>query len=274
MMTYDSLYGIKPEDYQHPGEKIAMAALKKIPLLDIVMAKVLDAQIQVDTYAEVVGSCYRITEKTNPRVYGLYKLALARLGIKEEYPLFSEMGYDYNAYATGVNKPFIVLRSSVIANYSDGELLNIIGHEIGHIKSGHILYHNMARSLNSILASLGGIAQTAAVALQYALMEWHRNSEYTADRAGLIATGNIEDVSKETMKMLGQSDNIPDIDFSVDKVLKQADDFEMDSSDIIGKLLYINYTAYASHPWSILRLKQINDWYNSGEYEKVVNMYK
>ncbi len=274
MSSYESLYGIKPEDYQHPGEKIAMAALKKIPLLDIVMGKVLDAQIQMDLYAETVGSCYKITEKTNPRVYALYKLALSRLGITEEYPLFCKMSYDYNAYATGVNKPFIVIHSSVIANYSDGELLHIIGHEIGHIKSGHILYHSMANSLNSILGSLGGVAETASVALQFALMEWHRNSEYTADRAGLIATADIDAVNTETMKMLGHSDKISDIDFSVDKVMKQVDDFKADSAGIIGKLLYINYTATATHPWSILRLKQINDWCNSGEYEKVVRKYK
>lgn len=273
MVTYDSLYGLKPEDYQHPGEKIAMAALKKIPLLDSVMASFLDAQIQMDLYAQTVGSCYRITEKTNPRVYKLYKLALARLGIEEEYPLFCQLSYEYNACATGVNKPFIILNSSVIADYSDGELLNVIGHELGHIKSNHVLYHNIAHSLNSILASFEGVAQAASVALEYALLEWRRNSEYTADRAGLIAAGNIVDVSSETMKMLGQSDKIPDIDFSTEKVLKQADDFEMDSSDIIGKILYINYTMQATHPWSILRLKHINEWYSSGEYEKVVSRY-
>ncbi len=274
MMSYEALHGLKPEAYQHPGEKIAMAALKKIPLLDTVMAKVLDAQIQMDLYAETVGSCYRITQKTNPRVYALYKLALARLGVTEEYPLFSKMSYEYNACAIGVNKPFIILHSSVISNYSDGELLKIIGHEIGHIKSGHVLYHNMANSLNSILGSLGGVAETASIALQFALMEWQRNSEYTADRAGLIATADINASNTETMKMLGHSDKIPDVDFSVEKVIKQVEDFKTDSAGIIGKLLYINYTASATHPWSILRLKQINDWYNSGEYEKVVAAHR
>lgn len=274
MIIYDSLYGLRPEDYQHPGEKLAMTVLKKIPLLDTLMAKFIDMQNQLDAYAETAGSCFRITEKTNPRIYGLYKLALARLGVRDEYPLFSKMSYSYNAYTYGVNKPFIVIHSSVISNYSDGELLNIIGHEIGHIKSGHVLYHSMAGTLSSILDNFGGIAQAASIALQYALMEWYRNSEYTADRAGLIAAADIDAVNTETMKMLGHSDNIPDIDFSVEKVIKQVDDFEMDTSGLIGKLLYINYAMQSTHPWSILRLKHINDWYNSGEYEKIVEMYK
>ncbi len=273
-MEYKALYGLNPEDYQHPGEKIAMAALKKIPLLDIVIEKVLDAQVQMDIYAKTVGNCYRITEKTNPRIYGLYKLALARLGVKEEYPLFSKRDFEYNASAIGVKKAFIVINSSVIENYSDIEFLSLIGHEIGHIKSGHVLYHNMASSLNSILGSLGGVAEAASVALEYALMEWHRNSEYTADRAGLIAATDISAVNTGMMKLLGQSDDIPDIDFSIDKVMKQATDFETDTAGAIGKILYIRYTAIATHPWSILRLKHINEWYNSGEYEKVVNMYK
>lgn len=273
MVEYDSLYGLKPEDYQHPGEKIAMATLKSIPLLDVIMGKIFDAQIQVDMYAETVANCFRITEKTNPRVYGLYKLALARLGIEEEYPLFTKLDYSYNAHTTGVTKPYIILNSSVISDFSDTELLNLIGHELGHIKSGHMLYHNIAASLNSILGSFGQIAQATSVALQYALMEWSRNSEYTADRAGLIATGIVEDVGKEFLWLFDRSYRIPDLDVSVDKVLKQVSDFETDTTGIIGKLLCINYAAHSEHPWSILRLKQINDWYNSGEYEKVISKY-
>lgn len=272
-MTYECLSGLKPEDYEHPGEKAAMAALRKIPLLDIVVGKYIDMSVKFDAFAEAAGSFYRITDKTSPRIYRLYRTALSRLGMDGEYPLFSKMDYNYNAYATGVKEPMIVIHSSCINEYSDGELLNIIGHEIGHIKSGHMLYYGMAGMLNSIFGSLGGIAQNASIALQYALMDWKRNAEYTADRAGLIAAGDIDAVNTETMKMLGHSGRIPDVDYSVDKVLKQADDFALDTAGIIGKLLYVNFTLAATHPWAILRLEQINEWYRSGEFEQVVRKY-
>ena len=270
-MTYGRLKGLKPEDFEHPGEKAAMAVLRNIPLLDVVMAKYTDMQIQMGLYGEAVGSYFRITEKTNPRIYGLYKIALERLDMPREYPLYCKMGFDYNAAAVGADDPFIFIHSSTVANYSDGEMLNLLGHELGHIKCGHLVYYNLAYSMNSILAGLGGIATAAAVGLQYAIMDWHRKAEYSADRAGLIAAGDIQAVLDENMNMLGRSDRIPYIQFDAEEVLKQAEDFETEISDMIGKLLYVSYTAEASHPWAILRLKQIKDWYDSGEYDAMIN---
>lgn len=272
-MTYNALHGLKAQDFEHPGEKAAMAVLRKIPLLDVVMAKYMDMQLQLSLFAEACGNYFRITEKTNPRVYSIYKLALARLDMPKEYPLFSTLGYDYNAFTSGVNEPFVVIQSSLISNCTDDELLFMIGHELGHIKCGHLLYYSLASNINSVLAGFGGIATTAAVGLQYAIMDWNRKAEYSADRAGMIAAGNIAGAIGGTMKLLGHSPDIPDIDFAVDKVLKQVNDFEMDTADLVGKLLYVSYTAQASHPWSVLRLKQITDWYQSGAYDKVVEKF-
>ena len=218
-MKYDALPGLKVTDFEHPGEKTAMAVLRKIPLLDIVVAKYLDVNIQMSLFAEASGNYFRITEKTNPRVYNLYKLALKRLDMPAEYPLFSKLGYDYNAYTAGVDEPFVVLHSSMIANCSDEELLYVIGHELGHVKCGHTLYYNMASQLNSLLAKIGGIATAAAIGLQYAIMDWHRKAEFSADRAGLIAAGSIEGAYGGVLKLLGHTPNIPDVDFSIDKVL-------------------------------------------------------
>lgn len=273
-MSYGRLKGLRPEDFEHPGEKAAMAVLRKIPLLDMVMAKYTDMQIQMSMYAEAVGSYFRITEKTNPRIYNLYKIALERLDMPKEYPLYCKMGFDYNAAAVGADDPFIFIHSSTVANYSDGEMLNLLGHELGHIKCGHLVYYNLAHSINSILASFGGVATAAAVGLQYAIMDWRRKAEYSADRAGLIAAGDIQAVLDENMNILGRSDRIPDIDFDVDEVMKQADDFDSEISDLVGKLLYVSYTANSSHPWAILRLKQIKDWHDSGEYGKVIEKFR
>lgn len=272
-MSYDALRGLSPVDFEHPGEKEAMAVLRKIPLLDVVLAKYIDMQVQLSDLAEASGNYFRITEKTNPRIYKLYQLALARLDMPNEYPLFCKLGFDYNASAVGAEHPFIFIHSSTVTDYSDSEMLNLLGHELGHIKCGHVRYYGLAQSLNMVLANLGGYATAAAVGLQYAIMEWRRNAEYSADRAGLIASGDIKGVLSENMKMLGHSNKISCIDFDVDKVLKQADDFRMETSDLIGSLLYVTYTAKTTHPWSILRLKQIKEWYDSGEYEKVIAKY-
>lgn len=272
-MSYGRLAGLRPEDFEHPGEKAAMSVLRKIPLLDVVMAKYVDMQVQMTSYAEASGNYFRITEKTNPRIYGLYRLALERLDMPKEYPLFCKQSYDYNAMAVGADEPFILLHSSTVANLSDGEMLTLLGHEIGHIKCGHVKYYGLANNINSILARIGGLATSAAVGLQYAIQDWQRKAEYSADRAGLIASGDVNAVISYRMNTLGRSKNIKDVDFSVDQVMKQAEDFDIGTSDIIGKLLYVSYTMKSTHPWSILRIKQIKEWYVSGEYSALIEKY-
>ena len=272
-MSYEALRGLKVEDFEHSGEKVAMAVLRKIPLLDVVLSKYMDMQIQISLFAEASGNYFRITEKTNPRVYGLYKKALARLDMPKEYPLFCKLGYDYNAMTTGIDEPFIILHSSMIANCSDEELLFVIGHELGHSKCGHLLYYSLAMNMNTVLAKIGGLATTAAVGIQYAILDWHRKAEFSADHAGLIAAASIDGAVGTMCKLLGHSPDIPDVDCSVDKIIKQVDDFQMDTADLVGKLLYVSYTAQASHPWGIQRLKEIKDWHDSGAYAQVVSKF-
>ena len=272
-MSYGRLKGLQPGDFEHPGEKAAMDVLRKIPLLDIAMAKYLDMQVQLTAYAEASGNYFRITEKTNPRIYNLYKLALERLDMPKEYPLFSKLGYEYNASAVGADDPFIFIHSSTINDFSDAEILSLLGHELGHIKCGHVKYYGLARNINSILARMGGVAPSIAAGLQYAIMDWDRKAEYSADRAGLIAAGDINGAVDICMDLLGRSGKIENVDFSVDEVLKQAEDFDIATSDVIGKLLYVSYTMKATHPWSILRLKQIKEWYDSGEYTALIDKF-
>ncbi len=274
-MSFDVLKGLKPEDYQHQGEAVAMKFLKAIPLMDVIMAKYIAAAVKLDAYPKVFGNNYMVTEKTNPRLYRLYKTALKRLDIDKEYPIFVTRAFEYNACAFGGSEPFFVINSSFVENCSDGELLFVLGHEIGHIKSGHTVYFNVARQLNMILGSLHQLGQAASIGVEYAIKEWGRNAEYTADRAGLIAAGgDMESVCSNIMKMLGKSEKCCiDIDFTVEKVLNQVNNFTVDTSDIIGKMLYLNATIENSHPWTILRLKQIYEWYNSGEFKKLEEKY-
>ena len=60
-------------------------------------------------------------------------------------------------------------------------------HEMGHVMSGHALYHTIAAILS--LVSLGALPLLAGIALlpiKLAFLEWSRKSELSADRAGLL----------------------------------------------------------------------------------------
>jgi Zn-dependent protease with chaperone function len=95
-----------------------------------------------------------------------------------------------NAFTAGVERPIVVVTSGAVDLLTHEELAFLIGHELGHIKSGHVLYHQMADILpllGSIVASatlgMGGLVSTG---IQLALLNWYRMSEFPADRAGLL----------------------------------------------------------------------------------------
>ena len=48
------------------------------------------------------------------------------------------------AFAIGMEKHTIVITSGLVELLEDDELRFVIGHELGHIKSGHMLYRTMA----------------------------------------------------------------------------------------------------------------------------------
>ena len=51
-----------------------------------------------------------------------------------------------NAGAFGMEHPFIVLNSATLGLLDDAELHMIVGHELGHIISGHALYRTLSFS--------------------------------------------------------------------------------------------------------------------------------
>ena len=93
------------------------------------------------------------------------------------------------ALAIGASKPFIGITYALVERLDSDELLFVIAHELGHIKSGHVLYYNIAIYLKPIVEVASqlslGIAGLVGGGFQIALKYWQRMSEFTSDRAGL-----------------------------------------------------------------------------------------
>lgn len=273
-MEYELLYDLRVEDYEFPGEKNAFALLKKVPVLDQLIGVYLNYMDQIMVVPEAQGDYYRVTKETCPEIYRIYQTALNRLCIAEEYPLFIKADFEYNAYVIGGKSPYVVIHSSIVKNMTDGELLFVLGHELGHVKSGHLIYSMMADQLETLLANSPALGSLVlSTGLHYLLMDWKRMHEFTADRAGVIAAGDIE-CSIETLgKFLGTSENIPEVHFSVKDLMKQNDTFEAYNQDILGKLFCAYQIMESTHPWTVSRIKELDRWKQSGQYEAFLGKY-
>ena len=86
-----------------------------------------------------------------------------------------------NAWTYGHTKPFITLTTGLIDMLSDEELFFVIGHEVGHIKAGHVLYGTMARNIAAVVALIG--QATLASARSSGRASWSRCTSGIARRA-------------------------------------------------------------------------------------------
>ena len=87
------------------------------------------------------------------------------------------------------------------------EIRFVIGHELGHVLSGHSVYRTMLYHLINLAARLALVpfAWIGLKAVIWGLEEWYRKSELSCDRAGLLATQDVEAARRALMKTAGGS---------------------------------------------------------------------
>ncbi len=273
-MNYERLAGISVSEYEYPGEKNALALIKQVPMIEQISGAFLKFITQANELPVLHGDCFRITEKTAPEVYAIYKKALRRLDMPDEYPLFAQSCFDYNAFTGGGSSPFIVVYSSALKHFSEEELLYLLGHEIGHIKSKHDIYTQMFDTFNDFIASvkIPGV-NIAATGLYYVLLQWKRMHEYTADRAAALAVGSIEGAQRGELMLMGLEENMNGVHITLEDILSQEASFEKGNKDLIGKVVSAYHTMNATHPWGVRRIQALEDWKNSGEFDRLVEKY-
>ncbi len=161
--------------------------------------------------------------KQFPRVYHLVQDCAERLGIgiPQAFILYDPV---MNAYSVATEQvgTMIVLHSSLVEAMTDEELRFIIGHECGHIHNLHGIWATAGKILSDtallqVAQRIPGAAtllKLMAGAVGVFLNSWFRCQETTADRAGLICSGDM-DVSRRAMAKLatgGKSEFLRDID--------------------------------------------------------------
>src|SRR5690606_16681452 len=137
---------------------------------------------------------------------------------------------------------------------------------LGHVMSGHVLYRTMIVIL-MYLAQLGfPVVGIAARVVLMALLEWQRKSEFSADRAGLLALQQPETTLHTFMRLAGGG---YDNETNLNEFLIQADQYRDggDAADMVFKVLNL---LGATHPFHVLRAAELRDWIEAGEYDRIL----
>ena len=276
-MARRTILNLDDDEYEHPFDHKALETLEKTPLLDTVIHKAWEKVGEDFLRVYYTGSCLRVTEGNYPELYRLFREAYGILNVQGQIELYLQQDPMPNAFTIGVTNPVIGLTTKLVDLMSDDELIYVIGHELGHIKSKHTLYHQTAQILTMLGGMAGnltfGIGDILTQGVQVALLYWQRMSEYTADRAGLLACQDIGVATSVNMKFAGipekYSDKLP-----VTSFIEQAKEFkryDIEKTNMAFRLLMeANPWWGMTHPWVVLRAAELMKWQESGEYDRVM----
>lgn len=158
-----------------------------------------------------------------------------------------------NAYTFGISDPkVLVIYSPMLQVMEPGELKFIIGHEMGHVALGHTW-------LNTILGGMAGIPASfgAAVLLYAAFRWWNRMCEYSSDRAGLLACGDLNTAISAMVKLVA-----PDVRSKVEfeKALAMIDAQDDSISNRLSEV-------FQTHPMLIRRINKLREYSRTEEYQ-------
>ena len=254
--------------WEHPADRAALNTLRAIPGFDEVVRRVAGFITERGVRQLFLANAVQVSPVQRPKLDALLTDVCTTLDWPDRPELYVTQSPQVNAYAIGFERPFIVITSGALELLeSDDERRFLLAHELGHIMSGHMTY----RTIALIILAVGSVAifpvGLALLPFQLALLEWHRKSELSTDRAGLLA---VQDhmVAQGTFMRLAGGRDLGD-DTSVNAFMVQAAAYEADG-DAWDRIVRVFNTAFREHPFNTVRAGELERWRASGAYDAII----
>ncbi|MCC7477247.1 M48 family metallopeptidase [bacterium] len=269
---YRVLPHISYKAFSYPGDEEALEALKKIPGVSQLFHWIIDNILEEYFNVSNLYNNVKLGPQNYPRIYAMVEECCQVLDVPmpEVYLTYSPV---LNAHTYGVDRTFISIHSSMAESFTEAEMRSIIGHELGHIKAGHVLYKSVAWFILKYLPMLDNFVPFPIapfmLPMLLAMQEWSRRAEFTCDRAGLLCCQDPEASMSALAKFAGRLD-ADNGQFSLEALIQQSTEVEEGASKT-ARLFVALDNLYRTHPYSVLRVKQINDWVSGGAYGRILD---
>jgi Zn-dependent protease with chaperone function len=259
---------ISSRAYEHPADRSALVALRKLTGFDAILRNIAGLFSDRSLRLLFLASSVRASEQQFPQLYQMLLDSAYVLDLPRVPELFITQDPTVNAMALGTDKPFIVITSGLVDLMDEDEIRFVIGHEVGHVLSGHSVYRTMLFALISLAARFAvvPIAWIGLKAVIWGLEEWYRKSELSCDRAGLLACQDVPAARRALMKTAGGS-HLGEL--SADAFLEQAREYDA-VPDVRESLIKLMQMQGATHPFAVVRFAELDRWANEGEYRDIL----
>jgi Zn-dependent protease with chaperone function len=263
------LTGISSRAWEHPADRGALTALRELKGFDEALKMIAGVWNERAWRLQFLGGAIKVDHRQYPRLHRIYAEAATSLDVTELPELYVQNDRSINAMAVGMKQPFIVVNTGMLELADDDELRCLLGHELGHVRSGHAVYRTMIIILTSFALRLAWfpIGSMVLYGIIAALYEWWRKAELSADRAGLLACQDPAASLRLSMKLAGGGD-LSEVDTTA--FLEQAAEYER-SGDLRDSVLKLLLVAFRSHPMPVARAAEIRNWVDSGAYQRILS---
>ena len=207
---------------------------------------------------QLLGNAVRVSERQFPRIHRITQKACdtLQIGMPQVFVVSSPV---FNAGTLGTNEDsFMNVHSAHIDQYTDAELLTVIGHECGHIHNSHVSYLTALHYLTYMAGMfVPWLLQPALIALR----TWSRRAEITCDRAGMLVSKDPLAAERAITKLAVGSRKLYE-EFSLDAFLEQHEE----GNQGIGKYMEV----FATHPWLPKRVLAMRVFGESQLFQKAM----
>jgi Zn-dependent protease with chaperone function len=261
--------GISSRAFEHPTDRGALVLLRAVPGFDAVLKAVAGA---INDRAErllYLSSAVRVGPGQYPELAELRDECVSTLDLPEVPELYVFRSPEATAMTIGMDRPFIVLSTGLVDLLDLDGLRFTIGHEMGHVLSGHAVYRTMLLRLIRLTQSMAWmpIGYWGMRAIVAALREWFRKSELSCDRAGLLCGQDPQAALRVHVQLAGALD--PDR-VHIPSFLRQAHEYQAvpDIRDSVLKLLQL---VDSPHPMAVVRAAELQKWAASDGYRAILS---
>ncbi|HKP76738.1 MAG TPA: M48 family metallopeptidase [Longimicrobiaceae bacterium] len=259
------LTDIDSRSWEHPADRAALNALRKVPGFDEVLRKIFGTFGEPGVRMAFLANAVKVTPTQHPRLHEMWLEVMRTLDAPAEHPLYVTQNPLYNAAALGMDRPFVMLHSEMVRDFEEDELRFVMGHELGHIMSGHQLYTTMLMLLLGLSRGNLSLFSLAALPVLLALLEWSRKAELSSDRAGLLAVQSAEPGLRTMLKFAGGTFS----ETNLAAFVEQAEEYR-DSKELPDQVFKVLNLLWVTHPFPVLRVAEQRSWFESGAYDRIM----
>lgn len=254
-------------DFVHPEDAAALEQFEAVPGCKTLVRKFLSVGAEQLQYGMNMASSIRLSTTQLPEIYKHLPPICEKLGIAEP-EFYLTMSPVPNAWTFGDTRIAITLTSGLVESLTPEELDAVIAHECGHIILHHTLYLSIAWFLASgvgLVNALGPLSEPIKIALYH----WQRKAELSADRVSCLVT-SPETMARTIARLAGGPDSITN-NLNMEEWAQQAERYEeIRTDDKWNKALQMLATAWLTHPFPAVRVREMLKWAESEQYKRLL----